>query len=110
MMIRGCRLRVALFEMPCAAAAPSAMPRSFTSSHSACTSTPLLAALVPVAVTPTISSWALWSASGSSSAVALALWSHCFLASTFDGERGFPSGFCGRFPSWLRVLSWHASA
>eukprot|EP00964_Phaeocystis_antarctica_P063906 scaffold38389_cov70-Phaeocystis_antarctica.AAC.1 len=29
-------------------------------------------------------------------------WSHCFSAWTFDSERGFPSGFCGRFPSWLR--------
>eukprot|EP00964_Phaeocystis_antarctica_P141370 scaffold106394_cov75-Phaeocystis_antarctica.AAC.1 len=31
------------------------------------------------------------------SAATLAFWSQCFSAWTFDGEGGFPSGFCGRF-------------
>eukprot|EP00964_Phaeocystis_antarctica_P075342 scaffold46476_cov45-Phaeocystis_antarctica.AAC.1 len=57
-------------------------------------SMPFLAALAVIASTS--------SASGSSSAAALAFWSHCPSAQTFDGERGFPSGFCGRLPSWLR--------
>mmetsp|Transcript_23595 Transcript_23595/g.56258 ORF Transcript_23595/g.56258 Transcript_23595/m.56258 type:complete len:236 (+) Transcript_23595:146-853(+) len=68
-------------------------------------SMPRLAAL---AVTATMSSRALRSTSDSSSAAALAFWSHCFSAWTLRGEKGFPSGFCGRFPSLLRVFSWPA--
>eukprot|EP00964_Phaeocystis_antarctica_P054389 scaffold31954_cov66-Phaeocystis_antarctica.AAC.12 len=65
--------------------------------------------LATLAVAATISSRAaLRSASDSNSAAALAFWSH-FSAWTFDGEGDFPSGLCGRFPSWLRVLLWHAS-
>eukprot|EP00964_Phaeocystis_antarctica_P134124 scaffold98357_cov72-Phaeocystis_antarctica.AAC.1 len=42
---------------------------------------------------------------GSLLAARLAFWSHCFSTWTSKGERGFPLGFCGRFPSWLRALS-----